>query len=109
MPFVFESWLQFQERTINVVAAENSCSREDAADCVTDLSQYSIDWWNASCAAIKAGETPPQWWVNQQSGKGEYTRWEQFLKFNHDHFLRLAKAGLSLYYTKSSGAKHVAN
>lgn len=102
MAFVFESWLQFQERTIKEVAAECQCSREDAADCVTYLSQYAIDWWNLSCEAIKAGETPPQWWVNQQSGKGEYTRWEQWLKHHPSAMERLHKTGLSLMYTKSS-------
>jgi hypothetical protein len=91
---------QFQEAKTMALVAEYGCSVSEAKEIAEGVMSYH-DWWDASIAAIKAGDTPSQAWVNMVSGKGEYTAWESFLKHNPNVFDRLAKAGLSLYYTKA--------
>ena len=90
---------QFQDAKSKALVAEYDCSVSEAKEIAEGVTSYH-EWWDASMEAIKAGETPSQAWVNKVSGKGEYTAWESFLKHNPNVFDRLAKAGLSLYYTK---------
>ena len=100
-PFNFETWKQYQARIVPEIMAEYGCTREEAASTTSDNGPHADNWWNDSLAAIAAGETPPQWWVNAVSGHGQYTRWEQWLKHHPLIFDRLHKADLSLYHPKS--------
>jgi hypothetical protein len=101
--FRFESWLQFQERTIAEIVTEYGCGRDEAAACCTDNSSHADQWWKNSLAALSAGAIPPQWWITQVQGRGAYTRWEQFLKHHPDVFDRLVAAGRSVYHPKRDG------
>jgi hypothetical protein len=88
---------------IGEIMAEYTCSRADAASCCTENSSHADTWWRGSLAAITAGATPPQWWINLVQGRGAYTRWEQFLKHHPDVFDRLVAASLSVYHPKQEG------
>lgn len=97
--FRFESWRQAARRVAQELVASYGCTPGEARGAVG--SPHQDCWWYDSLVAIQRGATPPQWWVNQQSGRGRCTRWEQWLQHNPDQFDRLVRAGLSLYHPKA--------
>jgi len=99
MSYLFLDLNQWVTIESAAVAERNQCSQADAEYCVR---ARITEWWEESIAAIKEGNDPPQWWVDQVSGRGQYTRWESFLKHNPNVFDRLAKLGLSLYEPKAA-------